>query len=131
MLPRATRVKLTAEEKRHKRKLYMREYNKDPKHAKANSEHVKDWRKKNPGTKRGVRKSGSQTYRDVIIDFLIKRDGLKCGFCDESLEGSLLHIDHTIPVALGGQDIMENLRLAHPACNLKQSVAIRKQIHGY
>jgi 5-methylcytosine-specific restriction endonuclease McrA len=91
---------------------------------------VKEYRKKNkkPHSKR---KSISGGYRDIIVDFLIKRDGLICGMCRESLEGSEFHIDHIIPVALGGKDIMENVRLTHPKCNLSQSNLIRKQSHGY
>lgn len=91
---------------------------------------VKEHRKR---TKRphGKRKGISQGYRDIIIDFLVKRDGLICGFCKESLEDSKIHIDHKLPVALGGQDIMENVQLAHPKCNLAQALLIRKQSCGF
>ena len=91
-------------------------------------EKVKEWRKGKP---RGKRKGISQGYRDIIIDFLIKRDGLYCGICHESLEASEVHIDHIIPVALGGLDKMENVQLAHPKCNTGQANAIRKQSHGF
>lgn len=91
---------------------------------------VKEHRKK---TKRphSKRKSISSGYRDIIVDFLIKRDGLICGICKKSMEGSIFHIDHIIPVALGGVDTMENVQLTHPKCNMSQSNLIRKQSHGF
>lgn len=91
---------------------------------------VKFYRKKNK-TPHSKRKSISSSYRDIIIDFLLKRDGLVCGLCKESLENSAFHIDHRIPVALGGPDTMENIQLTHPKCNLEQAILIRKQKHGY
>ena len=93
-----------------------------------NRQRVKEWRKGKP---RGKRKNISMGWRDIIADFLVKRDGLICGICKKSLEGSKFHIDHILPVALGGQDIMENVQLAHPECNIGQSLTIRKQSHGF
>ena len=91
---------------------------------------VKEYRKtkKQP---RGKRYSAAVTYRSIIVDALIKRDGLICGICNKILEGSTFHIDHIIPVALGGPDTLENVQLTHPACNMKQALHIRKQSHGY
>lgn len=93
-------------------------------------EKVKFYRNKNK-TPHSKRKSISSGYRDIIVDFLLKSDGLICGICKTSLENSSFHIDHKIPVALGGADIMENVQLTHPKCNLEQALIIRKQKHGY
>ena len=90
---------------------------------------VKEWRKHN---KRPVsnRKQSSTSYRSIIIDFLIKRDGFICGFCKESLEGQPIHINHITPVALGGLDIMENINLAHESCNVKDAQRVIRKLNG-
>ena len=121
----------TLEEKRQYQREYMRKYNKTEKGKAYNVSHVKEYRKKVPYKPHGNRKHRSSEYREIIIDFLVRKNGLVCGFCGDTLENSEIHIDHIHPVALGGKNIMENLRLSHPKCNLAGAVQIRKQIHGY
>ena len=111
-------------------RIYMRKYNATKKGAEYNRKHSKDWRNKNKKP-HGKRKNISAGWRDIIVDFLIKRDGLICGICKDSLEGSKFHIDHIQPVALGGLDTMENVQLTHPKCNIGQAMKIRQQSHGY
>ena len=64
--------------------------------------------------------------RQQIID----RDGLNCYLCTYpvDLEANCVvgqpgwelypHIDHVIPMALGGPDTLENVKIAHAKCNL-------------
>lgn len=92
---------------------------------------VKAWRKQNPHVPHGKRKSISSGYRDIIISALIERDGFVCGMCGESLENSKIHIDHIIPVALGGVDTLANVRLTHAHCNMSTALEIRRQSQGY
>jgi len=99
--------------------------------SKETNEYARAWRKQNPHIPHGKRKSISSGYRDIIISFLIERDGFVCGMCGESLEDSKIHIDHIIPVALGGVDVMSNVRLTHATCNMDQALSIRKEKHGY
>lgn len=117
--------------KKEKKRDYMRKYNQTKKGKKYNKEHVKKWRRNNPNKLHGNRKSSTKAYRDIIIDFLIKKNGFNCGICNKSLENQKIHIDHIYPVALGGKDIMENLQLAHIKCNTEQGINIRKQIYGH
>jgi 5-methylcytosine-specific restriction endonuclease McrA len=35
-------------------------------------------------------------------------------------DGAHMHIDHVTPRSKGGSDDVHNLRIAHPACNLKK-----------
>jgi len=39
----------------------------------------------------------------------------------QSLQGATFHVEHVIPVSLGGSDALSNLLLAFPACNLNKS----------
>lgn len=50
---------------------------------------------------------------------ILKRDEFKCRYCGRSEgEGVTLHVDHVIPVALGGRNDPENLVVACADCNL-------------
>ena len=44
----------------------------------------------------------------------------KCAFCSQLLGEEKPHVDHWIPIARGGSNGPENLRLMHPFCNLKK-----------
>ena len=77
------------------------------------------------------RKQSSIIYREIIIDFLVKRDGFNCMLCGQTLENRIIHIDHIDPVALGGAHIMENVRLAHSTCNEEDALDIRTRSCGY
>lgn len=77
------------------------------------------------------RPSTPNIYREIILSSLIERDGFNCGICHKSLEGSALHFDHIIPVALGGKHILSNIQLTHANCNLKDALKIRKISHGF
>lgn len=119
------------EEKRRKKREYMREYNKTEKGKAYNRSHTKSWKKRNPTKVKSNRKNMTQSYREILIDFLVRRDGFICGICNQSLENSKIEINHIIPVALGGKDVMENINLAHPNCNSLHGLEVRRQIHGY
>jgi DNA-binding NtrC family response regulator len=58
-------------------------------------------------------------YRTILVKALVTRDGPNCHLCGEPfmLEDQK-HIDHVIPRALGGHDVMDNLQLSHVGCNL-------------
>lgn len=69
-------------------------------------------------------RSGGQTLR-VIRAQLILRDGPYCGRCSTWIDTTLTGlqpdgptIGHVIPVAEGGTDSIDNLRLEHRRCNL-------------
>lgn len=61
---------------------------------------------------------------------IIDRDGLDCHICNLPVDLSANHIqgqpnwenyphiDHVVPIALGGDDILDNVKLAHAKCNL-------------
>lgn len=54
---------------------------------------------------------------------LARNDGL-CGICGQSIEGEF-HIDHIVPVALGGTDDEANLQPAHPRCNILKGASVQ------
>lgn len=58
------------------------------------------------------------------LEHLLARDFLICGICDQPVDPDLkwpehrsATVDHVLPVAHGGTDDLDNLQLAHLACN--------------
>ena len=47
------------------------------------------------------------------------RDQGVCGLCQRAIEGAW-QVDHIVPRVMGGGHDDGNLRLTHPACNLKR-----------
>jgi len=47
---------------------------------------------------------------------VVKRQSGRCYLCDELLLGKVEY-DHEIPLALGGEDSIDNLRAIHPECH--------------
>lgn len=63
------------------------------------------------------RKSISKGLRFEVF----KRDRFTCVYCGATPPGVLLHIDHVIPVAGGGDNTIDNLVTACQPCNLGKS----------
>jgi hypothetical protein len=61
-----------------------------------------------------------QTIPARLRFFVLRRDGFACTYCGRQAvrDGVILHIDHIVPFAAGGQTIIENLRTACSVCNL-------------
>lgn len=59
------------------------------------------------------------------------RDGGDCKICGAPLPYAphAFHIDHIVPISLGGPDIPANLQLACPGCNLEKRARLDGQIH--
>ncbi len=51
------------------------------------------------------------------------RAGQRCEYCrmHQSLQGASFHVEHIVPISLGGTDDLDNLAWACPGCNLKKS----------
>lgn len=50
----------------------------------------------------------------------IDRDGYVCQLCGGDVAPSDVHIDHILPVVLGGRDKLANLQVTHSTCNLRK-----------
>jgi 5-methylcytosine-specific restriction endonuclease McrA len=78
-----------------------------------------------PGSCHEVRKS---VRSEKLMAALLRRDGINCQICGKRLpvkvvshlHGDSVQIDHIVPVAKGGGDDLDNLRLAHRSCNISR-----------
>jgi len=59
---------------------------------------------------------------------ILKRDGFSCQYCGRSVKkhGVVLHVDHIVPVSIGGRCNIENLTTACEDCNLGKSDRVLK-----
>lgn len=51
-------------------------------------------------------------------EYISLRDGWRCTYCNRRVNRRTRHIDHSVSVANGGTDHLNNLRLACAPCNL-------------
>lgn len=56
-----------------------------------------------------------------ILDVLHKNQNGRCNYCECNLNKSGCHLDHIMPIALGGTNTDDNVQLLCPTCNLKKS----------
>jgi 5-methylcytosine-specific restriction endonuclease McrA len=73
----------------------------------------KAWKIINIATVRAHRANRSKRRRAWL--FQVQRG--RCAICGQRL-GKRTHIDHIVPLALGGSNARSNLQLTHPGCNL-------------
>jgi len=59
--------------------------------------------------------------KQQIVETLKSRDGDSCFICKEEFVDESPTLDHWIPLAHGGRDEIENLRLAHRKCNTEKA----------
>lgn len=105
-------------------RIYMREYvslNRES-HNRRSTEWSKANREKRNANQRLRRSQGhGRGFIGRVRRELIKRYGevcLRCGGTDH------IQVDHVIPVALGGPNVMENMQLLCRTCNIQKSATI-------
>lgn len=72
---------------------------------------------------RSVRRGPRLTSDEVVV--LEQRQRLRCALCGTVLDSDARrHVDHIVPVALGGKSVMSNYQLLCRRCNLGKSVLL-------
>jgi 5-methylcytosine-specific restriction endonuclease McrA len=87
---------------------------------------IADWQKNNPhkrraneAKRRALKRDSSGSYTADDIAELFALQNAKCGYCNKSIKRRF-HVDHIIPLALGGPNIKPNLQLLCPSCNSRK-----------
>lgn len=102
-------------------KYHVERYASDPARAKQNA---LMWSRKNPTKVAAVRhsrrsqKSKSESFKYFEIEILRIKQMNKCNYCQIILHK--FHIDHVMPLKLGGGNNIENIQLLCPKCNLRK-----------
>lgn len=63
--------------------------------------------------------NGGELSADIHAKLLVLQKG-KCACCGQLLNGKY-HLDHIMPLALGGTNSDDNVQLLHPRCNCQKS----------
>lgn len=71
--------------------------------------------------RRAKHKGSSGKHKSADIEFLWTAQKGHCVFCLKPLIRGKFHVDHHVPLALGGSNDRSNLRLLHKKCNLEKS----------
>ena len=91
-----------------------------------NRAQVYEWRLRNPSAVRmqsanrraSIRNAGGRLSND-LAEKLLKLQKRKCACCGKPL-GNDYHIDHIMPLALGGTNTDDNIQLLRAECNLQK-----------
>lgn len=85
-------------------------------------------RYKNQPRQRG-KGSGIKRQRELLVKFMVARDGCNCGICNEPIDLTIpggeersASIDHIIPRCKGGTNDPDNVRLTHWRCNVDKGI---------
>lgn len=70
-----------------------------------------------------VRRPG-RTKTAVLRKALLKRHGSLCHWCRRPMARGDISTEHLVPLALGGDNSWENLRLAHVRCNMRRGATM-------
>lgn len=109
-------------------------------HRNANKDQYREmarkWREKNRDyvrLKNRMRKQkiknaeGSHTVDDVKR--ILEMQKRKCAACYKKLEGENYHVDHIVPLALGGSNWARNLQILCPPCNMSKGAKAPEEFY--
>jgi len=86
---------------------------------KARRKSVSDWQKRN---REYIRKKSKEYRKGWRLRFMaLDKFNFKCQYCGRKAPDIELHIDHIVPKAKGGRNIIENLTVACRECNIGKS----------
>ena len=71
-----------------------------------------------------ARKVGAPVVERIDRFEVFDRGGGICGVCQSPVDRQTFHVDHIVPLALGGEHTYRNTQPAHPVCNLRKGVRL-------
>lgn len=90
---------------------------------------AREYQKSNPGPQwarnatRRARVRNAPVVEKVDRQAIIERDRSLCGVCGQVVAPKDIHLDHIVPLYLGGTHTADNLRVTHRLCNLSRKRA--------
>lgn len=104
-------------------KIRLRDYN--ARNRDSVRENWKRWYNENPekfkasrAKRRAKKKAANGSYTGKELKTLLKTQQNKCACCSKSL--TKFHVDHIMPLKLGGSNYIWNIQLLTPDCNLSK-----------
>jgi hypothetical protein len=111
---------LTARRK-ESHKIYMRKYVMTDKRKKYISQYYQSEKFKETNRNNSSKRRAGCKKTDITAKFLIelKSNTTYCEICGKKLKDNI-HLDHIIPINIGGLHIKSNVRYVHAKCNLQR-----------
>lgn len=115
----------------HKREL-ARKSNAKPEISAKNVNRARQWRKDNPDRSAALSQASDRnrrarelkcngTHSPADIEAILKRQKFRCAECRSSVRSrKCRHVDHIMPLSLGGSNWPSNLQVLCPKCNLRK-----------
>jgi len=87
------------------------------------------WRKENSERRRLAQSKRRAQKRNSFVEdvhplVVLELDDGICGICNEDVDPFDFHVDHVIPLSLGGEHGYANVQVSHPKCNLSKGPRI-------
>lgn len=101
----STTQKTYRDKNREKRNAFRREY------TKKFPERMLNYNRKR------ISSIGDDRLSDGLTDLLMSEQGGKCAGCEADLGKTAFHLDHVMPIKLGGRNIDSNIQLLCKPCN--------------
>lgn len=79
----------------------------------ANPDKVREWSQRRRGRKTGRLPRGT-------VKFLLEKQRCRCAICTKSIKAAY-HVDHIMPLALGGMHEPLNIQILCPTCNVRKN----------
>lgn len=126
----ANREKVAERNRKHYEANREKELEYQRKYREANREKIAErdrkWHKANPEKRKAhhhnrkakIKGNGGKLSSDIVQKIMILQKG-KCACCGASLENGY-HLDHVMPLALGGTNTDDNVQLLTPKCNMSK-----------
>lgn len=73
---------------------------------------------------RRARMLGAPNVEKIDRSAIFERDKGVCHICSATVDPEKYHLDHVIPLVLGGDHTASNLKVAHPRCNLQKGAKL-------
>lgn len=92
---------------------------------------AKEWREANPEraahndrVKRARKRGAEGSHTAAEVAELLKRQGFRCVYCKASIrKKSDRHVDHVMPLKLGGSNAISNIQLLCATCNMSKKAS--------
>lgn len=89
--------------------------------AEANPDKARDYSRMNRRNRRARAKDAGGTHTAADLAEILAAQGHRCAYCRADLLTAKRHVDHILPLALGGSNGRENLQYLCQQCNQSKS----------
>lgn len=72
---------------------------------------------------RRARKKNAEVVEHVEPLVVLERDDGVCGICGHDVDPMNYHVDHIVPLSVGGEHSYANTQTAHPNCNRRKGTS--------